>query len=372
VLIGTGLGLAISRHFAEMMGGQVWVQSQEGVGSIFHFTIRVPCSFDHQPLYLSPSQPALTDKLVWVLDENATIREQLRLMMNHWGMRVVTFATKEEFMTQLVKCSDHEKSSSSTTTTTRAPGDRPSVSLISFGSLGHDSKSSGDSPESHSPPATGSSTTVLTSSMSSSSHLSSLSSSSFAQSTMDAMQLLRAVRARYTKQELALVLMCPLNDRSQQAKALVNAFGSKPVKPRQLLKSLMTVFADNERNAGNSSTGTSTQEGSTTSNDTLLRLQPLHSISSDSLSTERADMKEIDSPLASPLPSPPTSSSALTRSSLSLSVSSTPSSRHSKDVAATKRPLRPLNILVVEDNLVNQKVIRQMLKLQVSDSIFHP
>jgi len=40
---GIGLGLAMSRRLVELMGGQIWVESQEGNGSTFHFTINANC-----------------------------------------------------------------------------------------------------------------------------------------------------------------------------------------------------------------------------------------------------------------------------------------------------------------------------------------
>ncbi len=41
---GTGLGLAISKKLAEMMGGRVWVESEEGQGSSFNFVLRLGIS----------------------------------------------------------------------------------------------------------------------------------------------------------------------------------------------------------------------------------------------------------------------------------------------------------------------------------------
>ncbi|MDX2097869.1 MAG: response regulator, partial [Leptolyngbyaceae cyanobacterium bins.59] len=87
---GTGLGLAISKRLCEMMGGQMGVESQLGVGSVFYFTIQVPGLPDRVSLV---GEPALEGKQLLVVDDNSTNCHILKLQAQSWGMIVHTVQT---------------------------------------------------------------------------------------------------------------------------------------------------------------------------------------------------------------------------------------------------------------------------------------
>ena len=85
---GTGLGLTISRRLVEMMGGRMWVESEPGIGSRFHFTVRLHTETTPSAALRNPASPAILQGVkVLIVDDNATNRRILHAMVERWGMK---------------------------------------------------------------------------------------------------------------------------------------------------------------------------------------------------------------------------------------------------------------------------------------------
>ncbi|HMV20643.1 MAG: response regulator [Betaproteobacteria bacterium] len=82
---GTGLGLAISKLLVELMDGEIGVDSREGEGSLFWFTVNL--ALGEAPPRVLPAPARLDDVRILIVDDNATNRKILGAQLSAWHAR---------------------------------------------------------------------------------------------------------------------------------------------------------------------------------------------------------------------------------------------------------------------------------------------
>ncbi len=98
---GTGLGLTISQRLVQAMAGEIWVESEPGKGSCFHFTAEFGATDCSEEVHVEVH--SLSGVQVLIVDDNRTNRRVLSEQLARWEMRPTSASSAEEALELLAE-----------------------------------------------------------------------------------------------------------------------------------------------------------------------------------------------------------------------------------------------------------------------------
>ena len=109
---GTGLGLAISKQLVELMGGKIFVNSKEDIGTEFSFCLRFSKSDSKQTDQINEKIPTadVEGTKVLIVDDNTTFRKILLSLLKHWKIKVIAVGNGQSAWEELNIAKDNTES----------------------------------------------------------------------------------------------------------------------------------------------------------------------------------------------------------------------------------------------------------------------
>jgi signal transduction histidine kinase/CheY-like chemotaxis protein len=105
---GTGLGLPISRHFVEMHGGKITVESQLGVGSVFTVTLPIHAQTEPEAEEIEADQtadesPTVGRRVVLAVDDDRGVISLYQRYLEGEGYQVIGLTSSEDVLDKVIE-----------------------------------------------------------------------------------------------------------------------------------------------------------------------------------------------------------------------------------------------------------------------------